>query len=109
MSKANDTILFNEKDDTLQVLINIKSIMTCINAIRQYDASFNAQDILKENDSFSNSLIGTIMDEYTDYLYNLIEENRGTSFRVEPQKVTTDTNDLLDFEPFEIDFKELEL
>lgn len=109
---TNDKIILREKGNALQVLIRMESIIPCIKAIQQYDPSFEPQDILKEKKFFSETMFESITENFNDCLYCLIEETR--DYKENTQTETKiNTNDLLDldleFEPLELDFKELEL
>ncbi len=75
MSKAKDSITINENNDNIEIIINMKSIIPCVNSIKQYNPRFHAKDIITQSKFFNGTLIEDITDFYNEILFVAIENN----------------------------------
>ena len=95
-----DNIILKDNDNTLQITIEMKSIIPCLRSIQQYKPHFKPQDITKEK-WFSSGLIDKVTESFNECLYELIENN--TPHRIQTE-TKTDKNDSIEFEQYDIDF-----
>ena len=68
-----NTITIKETAEHIEINIKMQTLNPCINAIKQYNPSFKAQDIVKLNKQFKSTLYSNITDFYDVLLYEAIE------------------------------------
>lgn len=68
-----NTITIKETAEHIEINIKMQTLNSCVNAIKQYNPSFKAQDIVKLNKQFKSTLYSNITDFYDVLLYEAIE------------------------------------
>ena len=85
---TKDTVRFKETKEGLEVVVNINSIKPCLESIKQYIPQFKPQDITKSKKYISMHILETINENFEDYLFTLIHDNRD----ITSQKYEDDIN-----------------
>lgn len=72
--KKADKLTINEKDDNIEIVLNMTSLIPCVNAIKQYNGKFNANDIMKDS-HFRSSVLDDITEYFNGCLYEIIDKH----------------------------------
>ena len=67
--KFKDKITITEKKNSININIDMESLTPCVNAIKQYNPSFKANDIINDSRYFKDSLTESITEYYNELLY----------------------------------------
>ena len=73
---SQDTIKITEKKDSIQIILDMTSIIPSINSIKQYEPTFTAKDVLNKQMYFQETLFEEIQEYYNELLFQAVESHK---------------------------------